>query len=142
MKRTILLVEDNPDDLALVLRAIERSGQDVDAVVHNNSLSALNWLLDSNRDHYAMPALILLDLTLPQIDGVGFLQRLRADSLTRTIPVVMYSGNPDEIAITSCLAAGCNSYVRKPVRYSAFVDIVQQIIRYWLLVNESVPPKQ
>lgn len=135
-KRLILLVEDNPDDLALILRAIEHSGLEVNTVVHNEAGSALTWLLDSGRDRYTMPALILLDLSRPQIDGVGFLQRLRADSLSRTIPVVVYSGSTEDSAIAACVASGCNSYVRKPVRYSEFSETVQQIIRYWLVLNE------
>lgn len=135
MKRSILLVEDNPDDLTLLLRAIERTGLDIDTIVHEDGSAALAWLHESGRDHHTMPALILLDIALPQIDGVGFLQRLRANSLTRNTPVVIYSSCADELAMAACSASGCNSYVRKPARYADFVETAQQIIRYWLTTN-------
>lgn len=141
MKQTLLLIEDNPDDLALVLRAIERSGLDMDTIVQRDAASALIWLQESGRDRYTMPSLILLDLSLPQIAGVGFLQRIRADSLTQSIPVVVYTGSTDDTAISACYACGCNSYVRKPVRYSEFTDVVLGIIKYWLTINEPIAVK-
>ena len=138
MKIPILLVNDNPDDQALILRAIERTALHIDIIVHTNCASALDWLHHVGQDHPIQPALIILDIATPQIDGVGFLQRLRADSQTRIIPVVIYSGSNDQQAVAACFACGCNSYIHKPIRYADFVDTVQHTIHYWLTVNSLV----
>lgn len=137
MKHRLLLVEDNPDDLALIQRAIEHFGNGVEAVVHSSTSMALEWLLESTAKAENMPDLILLDLKLPKIEGVGLMQRLRADSVTCHIPVVLFSSDIDDAAVSSCLVAGCNSYVRKPVRYADFMHTVEQIIQYWLQVHEA-----
>lgn len=138
MKHLILLVEDNPDDLVLLQRIIARTEPDNETVIHIDISTALAWLHESGRDHHNMPVLILLDLAFPQIDAVGFLQRLRSDSLTRNTPVVVYSNKADSQVIAACTASGCNSYVCKPARYADFAETTRQIIQYWLTIN-AVP---
>lgn len=135
MKTPVLLVNDHSDDQTLILRAIERSTLNIEIIAHDHCASALDWLHHFGQDHHTRPALIMLDLSTPQIDGVGFLQRLRADSQTRIIPVVVYSGSNDPQTIAACFACGCNSYVLKPIRYADFIETVQHTIHYWLTVN-------
>ncbi|MDR3409872.1 MAG: response regulator [Formivibrio sp.] len=137
MKNRILLVEDNPDELTLLLRAIERTGLDTETVVQVNSSNALKWLQESGRYPHIMPNLILLDIVQPEIDSISFLQRLRNDSQTQRIPVVIYTNCADDQVMAACSASGCNSYVHKPARYADFAETAQNIIRYWLTINAA-----
>lgn len=138
----ILLVEDNPDDELLTLRAMDKNHLTNPVVVAHDGVEALDYLFAtgkySNRDVTELPAVILLDLKLPKIDGFEVLRRMRANELTRLIPVVVLTTSNEEKDIASCYSHGANSYVRKPVDFEQFTDAVGKLGMYWLLINE--PP--
>jgi len=139
----ILLVEDNPDDEALTLRALRRAKVGNDIVVTRDGVEALDYLFGTGahagRDTRELPQIMLLDLKLPRIDGLEVLRRVRADARTRVLPVVILtSSNEDRDRITG-YELGANSYVRKPVDFNEFVDAVRQLGLYWLLLNQPPP---
>lgn len=140
--RTILLVEDNPDDEALTLRALKKNNILNDVVVARDGVEALDYLLGSGahagRDPRAAPQLVLLDLKLPKVDGLEVLRRLRADARTRLQPVVVLTTSNEERDIVSSYELGANSYIRKPVDFAQFMEAVRQLGLYWLLLN--IPP--
>lgn len=140
---TILLVEDNPDDELLTIRAFARSNIANQVVVVRDGLEALDWLFCegeyASRDITDEPQVILLDLKLPRLDGLGVLRRMRADPRTALLPViVMTSSNEDEDVIRS-YELGANSYVRKPVAFDRFVEAVQNLGLFWLVLNRKAP---
>lgn len=141
-KNIILLVEDNPDDEELTLLAFEESQILNEIIVARDGAEALDYLLGTgkyaNRDMSVMPALILLDLQLPKINGLEVLQRLRTDKRTKLIPVVILTTSNEQQDLINSYSLGCNSYIRKPVDYNQFMTAVQQLGMYWLLIN--VPP--
>lgn len=143
--KTILLVEDNPDDELLTLRALEASHVMNDIVVARDGVEALDYLFGTGsfagRDVSTMPAVILLDLKLPKLDGLEVLERLRADERTKFVPVVILTSSKEEQDLVAGYTRGCNSYIRKPVDFAQFTKAVQQLSLYWLLLNE-VPPAQ
>ncbi len=139
MAQKILLVEDNPDDEALALRALKKGGFASDLVVARDGVEALDYLLDQNLSRDEMPGLILLDINLPKLNGLEVLKRLRKNAMTRRLPVVMLSSSKDAQDISSSYDYGCNSYIRKPVDFRKFSDFIVQVERYWLCLNE-VPP--
>ncbi|MFP4394805.1 MAG: response regulator [Anaerolineales bacterium] len=141
----ILLVEDNPDDEWLMMRALEKSyatGQ-ADIVVVRDGVEALNYLfaedspIQSRLDELA---LVLLDLKLPKIDGLEILQRIRANERTASLPIVVLTTSSEHRDILTSYRLGANSYIRKPVDFQAFTEIVQQLSSYWLNLNQ-MPPK-
>jgi CheY-like chemotaxis protein len=138
----ILLVEDNPDDELLTLRAMDKNHLTNPVVVAHDGVEALDYLFAagkySNRDASDLPAVILLDLKLPKLDGFEVLRRLRANELTRLIPVVVLTTSNEEKDIVNSYSHGANSYVRKPVDFEQFTDAVGKMGMYWLLINE--PP--
>jgi two-component system, response regulator len=142
-KTTILLVEDNPDDEALLMRALRKSMISTDVIVARNGAEALDYLFSTGpytgRDTSATSTLVLLDLNLPKIGGLEVLRRLRVDSRTKLIPVVVLSSSDEDRDLIASYSLGVNSYVRKPVDFTRFVDVVQQIGRYWLTLNEPPP---
>ncbi len=142
-KKTILLVEDNPDDVALTLRAFEKNNISNDVIVAHDGAEALDYLFAggkfAGRDMSVMPAVILLDLKLPKVDGLEVLQRLRADDRTKLLPVVILTSSKEESDVVNGYKLGCNSYVRKPVDFAQFAEAVRQLGLYWLVVNEPPP---
>ena len=143
--RTILLVEDNPDDEELTLRALARNNIGNHVVVVRDGQEALDWLegvgSHAGRSPSDVPALILLDLKLPKIDGLEVLRRLRANPKTAIVPVVILTSSKEDRDRASGYYGGANSYVQKPVDFNAFVDAVRQLGMYWLMLNEP-PPNQ
>ena len=139
----ILLVEDNPDDEALTLRAMRRNHLANPVVVAHDGVEALDYLFATgqykNRDASELPAVILLDLKLPRLDGLEVLKRLRETPSTRLIPVVVLTTSNEENDIVNSYMLGANSYVRKPVDFEQFTDAVGKLGMYWLLINENPP---
>lgn len=138
--RPILLVEDNPDDEALTLRAFARNRIENPVIVARDGLDAVNYLFASGRhagrDTSIMPAVILLDLKLPRIDGLEVLRRIRADSRTTLLPVVILTTSRERQDIQEAYRLGANSYIRKPVDFERFLHTVGLLGQYWLSVNE------
>ena len=141
--RTILLVEDNKDDEALTLRALARNNIGNDVVVVRDGQEALDWLegvgSHAGRSPAHAPALILLDLKLPKVDGLEVLQRLRANPATQFVPVVILTSSREDCDRIEGYKGGANSYVQKPVDFNQFVDAVRQLGIYWLMLNEPPP---
>ena len=141
--KVILLVEDNPDDEALTLRAFRKSNVANKVLVVRDGVEALEYLFREGR--YAgnhdneSPAVILLDLKLPKLDGIEVLRRLRADPRTRHTPVVILTSSREERDIVNAYELRANSYIRKPVNFEQFAQAVREIGLYWLVLNESVP---
>jgi two-component system response regulator len=136
---TILLVEDNPDDEALTLRAFDKSKINYEVVVMRDGAEALAYLFPSDGDGAPPPALILLDLNLPKIGGLEVLRRMRADERTQMIPVVVLTSSKLEEDVLVSYRNGANAYVRKPVKFSEFTEAVKALGAFWLLLNEPVP---
>jgi two-component system, response regulator len=141
--KVILLVEDNPDDELLTLRALRKNGVTGEVVVARDGVEALDYLFGTGahagRDTNVMPQLILLDLNLPKIDGLEVLRRLRADERTRLLPVVILTSSREQKDMLEGYGLGANSYVRKPVNFEQFVRAVEQLKLYWLILNEAPP---
>jgi CheY-like chemotaxis protein len=137
--RTILLVEDNPDDEALTLRAFKKSKIRNEVVVMRDGAEALAYLFPSNGDAVPYPALVLLDLNLPKVGGLEVLRKMRADERTHLMPVVVLTSSKLEEDILDSYRNGANAYVRKPVKFSDFAEAVSTLGVFWLLLNEPVP---
>lgn len=139
--RVILLVEDNPDDEALTLRALKKNNVANRVIVARDGAQALEYLFPEGGKLPVeqLPALILLDLKLPKVDGLEVLKRLRADPHTQLIPVVILTSSKEERDLVSGYRLGCNSYIRKPVDFEQFIESIKQLGMYWLVLNE-VPP--
>ena len=139
----ILLVEDNPDDEALTLRAFRKNNVTNEVVVARDGAEALDYLFGkgayANRDVTLLPQIVILDLKLPKIDGLEVLRRLRAAPQTKLLPVVILTSSNEERDRLEGYGLGANSYVRKPVDFAEFVDAVRQLGLYWLLLNERPP---
>lgn len=138
-EKTILLVEDNPDDEALTLRAFKKNNIANEVVVARDGAEALACLFGESGRPGVVPALVLLDLKLPKIDGLEVLRRLRSDDRTKLLPVVVLTSSKEEQDIVSSYSLGANSYIRKPVDFEQFVMSVRQLGLYWLVLNESPP---
>jgi two-component system, response regulator len=140
--KTILLVEDNPDDVELTLRAFERSRLGNEVIVASDGEEALDYLFATgkykDRDPEANPTVVLLDLKLPKVNGLDVLKRLRADERTRHLPVVVLTSSNEERDIVASYDLGANSFVRKPVDFAQFLEAARQLGLYWLVLNE--PP--
>ncbi len=133
--KIILLVEDNPDDELLTLRALKRHHIANEVVVARDGAEALDYLFDEGRPK---PEVILLDLKLPKLDGLEVLKRLRAEQRTRRIPVVILTTSTEEQDIAASYDLGANSYIRKPVDFAQFSEAVRQLGLYWLVFNRTV----
>lgn len=142
-ERVILLVEDNPKDEMLTLRALKKSNVSNPIVVARDGVEALDYLFSrgvhANRPSGASPQLILLDLKLPKVDGLEVLKALRGDKRTRLIPVVILTSSVEEQDLLQGYSLGANSYVRKPVDFVQFSEAVRQLGLFWLILNESAP---
>jgi len=141
--KLILLVEDNPDDEALTIRALRKNNIGNRLVVAHDGEEALDFLFCTgayaNRDPHEMPQVILLDLKLPKIDGHEVLRRVRTDERTKLLPVVILTSSKEEQDLVNSYGNGANSYVRKPVNFDQFVEAVRQLGLYWLVLNETPP---
>ena len=144
--KVILLVEDNPDDVDLTLRALKRNNILNEVVVACDGVEALDNLFASGAyagcNGSALPEVVLLDLKLPEVDGLEVLRRLRADDRTRLLPVVILTSSREEKHLIESYSLGANSYVRKPVDFMEFSEAVRQLGMYWLLLNEPPPVKK
>jgi two-component system response regulator len=139
-EKTILLVEDNPDDADLTLRALKRNKIMNDVTVARDGVEALEYLLPGNgAPKMRMPAVVLLDLKLPRVDGIEVLRRIRADERTRLLPVIILTTSREQEDLINSYRNGCNSYIRKPIDFAEFITAVRQIGLYWLVLNESPP---
>ncbi len=143
--KTILLVEDNPDDEALTLRALKKNNIMNEVVVARDGAEALDYLFfrgaHANRDPHRQPALTLLDLKLPKVDGLEVLRQIRANPSTQLMPVVILTSSREEQDLINGYRLGANSYIRKPVDFAQFMDAVRNLGLYWLVLNET-PPHQ
>jgi two-component system response regulator len=142
-EKVILLVEDNPDDEALTVRALKKNKILNEVVVARDGVQALDYLfgegLHAGRDTTEIPQVVLLDLKLPRLDGLEVLRRLRADDRTRLLPIVILTSSNEEQDRITGYGLGANSYVRKPVDFDAFVTAAAQLGLYWLVLNEAPP---
>ena len=142
--KIILLVEDNPDDEALTLRALKKNNIRNEVVVARNGAEALDYLFGNGahagRDVSIGPAVTLLDLKLPKVDGLEVLRRIRADDRTKLLAVVILTSSKEEQDLIQGYSLGANSYIRKPVDFTQFSEAIRQLGLYWLVLNET-PPK-
>lgn len=140
-RKFILLVEDNPDDEALTLRALNKNKLANGVVVARDGAEAVDFLFGTGahagRDANDLPQIVLLDLKLPKLDGFEVLRRIRADERTKVLPVVILTSSKEERDVAQGYRDGCNSYVRKPVNFDEFVEAARQLGLYWLLLNEA-----
>jgi len=141
--KVILLVEDNPDDEELTLMALQKNNILNEVVVARDGVEALDYLFGDGPQSFLQrrvwPAIILLDLKLPRVDGLEVLKRIRSDDRTRMLPVVVLTSSREERDLLESYSLGCNSYVRKPVDFAQFVEATRQLGLYWLLLNEAPP---
>jgi len=145
-EKIILLVDDNSDDVALTIRAFKKNNIGNKIIVAKDGVEALDYLfgmgVHAGRDMKDLPAIILLDLKLPKIDGLEVLKRIRQDERTKMIPVVILTSSGEEKDVLSGYSLGANSYVRKPVEFDQFVEAMRHLGLYWLLWNEPPPVKR
>lgn len=139
----ILLIEDNPDDVDLTLLAFQRNNIANEVIVAKDGEEAVEMLLGdgpgSLKARRLTPALILLDLNMPKLNGIEVLQRIRADERTRMLPVVILTSSKEERDLFDSYSLGCNSYIRKPVDFEQFIEASRQLGMYWLMLNEPPP---
>ena len=138
-RKMILLVEDNPDDEALTLRALKKNNIGNELVVVRDGAEALDFLFCTgayaDRDKHDLPQVVLLDLKLPKIDGLEVLRRVKADPRTRSVPVVVLTSSGESSDLAQAYELGANSHIVKPVDFDQFVETVRQVGSYWLLLN-------
>ena len=144
--KPILLVEDNATDEKLTIRAFKKSGVSNEVVVVRDGAEALDYLFGTGayagRDANAVPAVVLLDLKLPKVEGMEVLRRIRADSRTHLLPVVVLTASKEEEDVIGSYSLGANAYVRKPVDFNEFASAAKTLGLFWLLLNEPVPPRR
>ncbi|MCF6157985.1 MAG: response regulator [wastewater metagenome] len=140
----ILLVEDNPDDVELTLRALKRHNLMNEVVIAGDGVEALDYLFGTGtyagRDVSILPEVVLLDLKLPKVSGLEVLQRMRTDNRTKILPVVVLTSSNEERDLIDSYRFGANSYVQKPVDFNQFAEAIRQLGMYWLLLNRSPKP--
>jgi two-component system, response regulator len=136
---TILLVEDNPDDVELTLRAFRQHAVSNEVVVARDGAEAVDILLGADGREPLTPVLVLLDLKLPKLGGLEVLQVLRGEPRTALVPVVVLTTSAQDDDVASAYETGANSYIRKPVDFTEFGKVVHQLGMYWLLINQAPP---
>ena len=144
MEKTILLVEDNPNDEELTLRALRKASIANNVFVSRDGQEALDFLYGTGKHAghtLTMPAVVLLDLKLPKLNGIDVLHRIRADPRTKLVPVVILTSSSEDEDMLRSYQSGANSYVRKPIEFSAFANAVTQLGMYWLLLNQNPPSR-
>jgi len=145
MTKTILLVEDNPDDVKLTLRAFKHNNMMNPIIVARDGVEALDFLFArgayAERAGKSLPTLIILDLKLPRLDGLGVLKAIRADAQTRLIPVVVMTSSKEEQDLIQSYSLGANGYVRKPVNFAEFLEAVRVLGIYWMMTNQPPPER-
>ena len=134
--KAILLLEDNPDDEALTLRALKKNNIVNEVIVAHDGAEAFGFLYGNG---HALPAMVLLDLKLPKVDGLEILRRVRAEPRTRLLPVVILTTSREEQDLITSYQLGANSYICKPVDFAQFTEAVRQLGLYWLVLNEAPP---
>lgn len=143
--KVILLVEDNPRDEALTLRALKKNHIANEIVVARDGVEALDYLFGTgsyaDRDLSVMPQLILLDLNMPKVNGLQVLQKIRADERTKRLPVVIFTSSNEEQDMMDSYELGANSYIRKPVDFVQFLEASKHLGLYWMVLNQSAPVK-
>jgi two-component system response regulator len=141
LEKVILLVEDNPDDELLTRRALKKNNIGNEVIVARDGVEALDYLFGTGahegRDLSELPQVMLLDLKLPKIDGLGVLRRVRADERTRLLPIVILTSSREQQDLVDGYGCGANSYIRKPVDFAQFIEAVRQLGLYWLVLNET-----
>lgn len=138
--KSILLIEDNPEDVRLTKRALTKNNISNELLVFTDGVEALEYLVETNRtDPAVLPAVILLDLKLPRMDGLELLKELRGHERLRRLPVVILTSSKEQQDILRSYDLGANSYIRKPVDFEQFTEAVRQLGMYWLLLNEPPP---
>ena len=142
-EKTILLIEDNPSDIDLTKRALEKNRISNELVVIDDGQEALDFLFGTGqyagRDITRLPTLILLDIKLPRVDGLEVLRKIRSCELTRRLPVVILTSSKEEQDVATSYDLGVNSYIRKPVDFAQFVSAIEHLGLYWLVMNEPPP---
>jgi two-component system response regulator len=140
-QKFIMLIEDNPDDTALMLRAFKKNDIKHDVIILHDGEDAIDWInmtgKHSTRNPEALPSLILLDLKLPKYDGIEVLRKIRTNDSTRLLPVVILSSSREHNDIRQCYYSGCNAYVRKQLDFDKFIEAVNSICSFWLDLNET-----
>ena len=143
--KPILVVEDNPDDEALTLRAFRKNNIKNNVIVAHDGAEALDYLFATGahigRNIADLPQVVLLDLKLPKVDGLEVLRRIRSDERTRLLPVVILTSSKEERDVIEGYRLGANSYVRKPVNFDEFIEAARQLGLYWLLLNQAPPSR-
>jgi len=146
MDKAILLVEDNPDDEALTLRALKKNNIRNEVVIAHDGAEALDYLFGTGqytgRNTDVLPQVVLLDLKLPKVEGLEVLRRVRADKRTKLLPVVILTSSNEEQDRIDGYGLGANSYVRKPVDFTQFMEAARQLGLYWLILNEPPPSRR
>lgn len=141
--QVILLVEDNPDDVELTLRALKKANIVNEVVVARDGVEALDYLFCrgayADRTPCVAPSVMLLDLKLPKVGGLEVLEQVRANERIRLLPVVVLTSSSEEVDVVKSYSLGANSYIRKPVDFNQFAESVRQLGIYWLLLNEAPP---
>ena len=141
--KKILLVEDNPDDVELTLRAFKKQNIMNEVIVRRDGVEALDFFFGKDgvagKGNIGLPSVILLDLNLPKIDGLEVLKKLRANERTKLIPIVILTSSKEQKDLVNGYKLGCNSYIRKPVDFNQFAEAIKQLGLYWLVLNEALP---
>jgi two-component system, response regulator len=140
MLGTILLVEDNPDDEALALRALKKNNIANRVDIARDGVEAWQYVMDQAASG-GLPQVILLDLKLPKLDGLEVLRRIRENAMTKLLPVVIMTSSNEERDLVESYRLGANSYIRKPVDFAQFTEAIRQLGLYWLVLNQVAPPQ-
>ncbi|HEY0190495.1 MAG TPA: response regulator [Kofleriaceae bacterium] len=139
----IVLVEDNANDEELMLRAFRKSDVELRVVILRDGAEALDYFFTrgayAGRSQVELAQVVLLDLKLPKVNGLEVLRQLRDDDRTRLLPIVILTSSAEDQDVLRCYGLGANSYVRKPVDFTQFVEVVRQLCRYWLMINQTAP---
>ncbi len=138
-EKTIMLVEDNPDDVALTQRALKRANILNKLIVLNDGAAVLDYFFGPGSEKRPFPEVILLDLKLPKVDGLEVLKRLHSHDTTKLLPVIVLTSSKEDKDLIRSYDLGANSYIRKPVNFNQFVEAVKQLGLYWLVLNEAPP---